>query len=277
MDRAKEEYGAMAGRIKTGTMIKLGSMALVVVILGYAIVAKPPGHNQQHPGTVSEIMDPYFVRLAPEEVARLPIATRFDLPMGGEGGALVYNAQGFRINRHLGDDFNGIGGQDSDLGDPVYAVADGEVVYSGTPTPGWGNVVIIAHRVPIERRSTGDEGVQKFRVVQSFYAHIDNVEAVVGFTVNRGEQIATVGPAAAGSSAPHLHFELRESRVIAPGVGYANRRMDRLNPTKFLREYRGAPEDQLNVFPRSQPEVMIAPIGKPDESEEQESETNPDS
>ena len=265
----------MAGRIKTGTMIKLGSLALIVVILGYAIVVKPPGHGRQHPGTVPEKMDEFFVRLTPEEVARLPIATRFDLPMGGEGGAMVYNAQGFRINRHLGDDFNGIGGEDSDFGDPVFATADGEVIYSGTPSPGWGKVVIIAHRVPIEKKEGDGESVQRFRVIQSFYAHIDNIQAVVGFTVQRGEQIATVGPAAAGSSAPHLHFELRESRVIAPGVGYANRRMDRLNPTKFLEEHRGAPEDQLNVFPRKQPEVIISPVGEPDKSVE--SSTNVDS
>ena len=267
----------MAGRIKTGTLIKVGSMALVAVIVGYAIVAKPPGGSKKYSGTVPEEMDEFFVRLTPEEVARLPIATRFDLPMGGEGGALVYNAQGFRINRHLGDDFNGIGGQDSDLGDPVYAVADGEVIYSGNPSPGWGNVVIIAHRVPIKGGTNEEGAVQKFRVIQSFYAHLDKVLAVVGFTVRRGEQIAVVGPAAAGSSAPHLHFELRESRVIAPGVGYANRRMDRLDPTKFLREHRGAPEDQLNVFPRRQPEVTIEPIGKPDDEDGGESDDDPES
>ena len=91
--------------------------------------------------------DPAFDRLSPVEVARLPLATRFDTPMGSEHGALTYNAQPFRINRHLGDDLNGIGGLNSDLGDAVYASGFGRVVYVGVPGPGWGKMVILSHRV----------------------------------------------------------------------------------------------------------------------------------
>ena len=249
----------MAKRSTKSTLIKLGSLVLIGGILGYAIVATPPsGPRKTKITRVPEQFDPMFLRLTPEEVARLPIATRFDLPMGGEGGALIYNAQGFRLNGHLGDDFNGIGGGDSDLGDPVFAVADGEVIYSGQPTPGWGNVIIIGHRVPVKARS-GNSERKRFHVIQSFYAHLDEVDVAVGFPVSRGEQIAVVGPSALGSSAPHLHFELRESRIINPGVGYSPNRMDRLNPTKFLKENRGAPESMLNGSPRVKalPEVKI--------------------
>src|SRR5262249_37900828 len=38
------------------------------------------------------------------------------------------HAQRFTENFHLGDDLNGIGGENSDLGDPIYTVADGRVL-----------------------------------------------------------------------------------------------------------------------------------------------------
>ncbi len=79
-------------------------------------------------------LDAAFIRLSPAEVAALPTAVRFDAPMGTESGAFTYNAQRFRVNRHLGDDLNGIGGWNSDLGDPVYASGVGKVIYAA----GWG-------------------------------------------------------------------------------------------------------------------------------------------
>ena len=73
-------------------------------------------------------LDPAFQIPSPFELASLPLATRFDFPLGSEHGALAYNAQRFTENHHLGDDLNGIGGENSDLGDPIYAVADGRVL-----------------------------------------------------------------------------------------------------------------------------------------------------
>src|ERR1044071_7120258 len=68
-------------------------------------------------------LDPAFQVSSSFELASLPVATRFDFPLGSEHGALTYNAQRFTENRHLGDDLNGIGGENSDLGDPIYAVS----------------------------------------------------------------------------------------------------------------------------------------------------------
>jgi len=62
-------------------------------------------------------LDPAFQIPSPFELASLPAATRFDFPLGSEHGALAYNAQRFTENYHLGDDLNGIGGENSDLGD----------------------------------------------------------------------------------------------------------------------------------------------------------------
>jgi hypothetical protein len=74
--------------------------------------------------TRPKYVDPAFRIPSPFELAPLPTATRFDLPLGSENGAMAYNAQRFTENHHLDDDLNGIGGEDSDLSDPIYAVAE---------------------------------------------------------------------------------------------------------------------------------------------------------
>src|ERR1700682_6629200 len=131
-------------------------------------------------------MDPAFQLTPPLELAALPMATRFDFPLGSENGALAYNAQPFTQNRHLGDDLNGIGGENSDLGDPVHAVADGRVLLAKEGGPGWGNIIIVLHAYE-------ENGVRKY--VQSYYAHMDEILVEPKQTVRRGEQIATVGTA----------------------------------------------------------------------------------
>jgi hypothetical protein len=179
--------------------------------------------------------DPAFARLSPQEIARLPWAARFDAPMGSEHGALTYNAQPFRMNRHLGDDLNGIGGLDSDLGEAVYAAGFGRVVYAGVPGPGWGKMVILAHRVRAE---------EKTRVIQTVYAHLDRILVEPNQVVQRGQQIGTVGTGE-GKYLAHLHFEVREGPYVNPGVGYADAPLNRISPERFLLEHRGAAADDL--------------------------------
>ncbi len=106
-------------------------------------------------------LEPPFQLPAPLELASLPTAARFDYPIASENGAFAYNAQPFTQNRHLGDDLNGIGGENSDLGDPVYAVADGRILLAREGGPGWGNAVIVLHAYE-------EGGTRKF--VQSFTA-----------------------------------------------------------------------------------------------------------
>jgi hypothetical protein len=185
--------------------------------------------------------DPAFARLTPAEINRLPLATRFDPPLGSEHAALTYNAQPFRLNRHLGDDLNGIGGLNSDLGDPVHAAAHGRVIYAGTPGPGWGKMIILAHRLA---RSGSPQ------VVQTVYAHLENIVAQPGQVVTRGAKIGTVGTAG-GHYLAHLHFEIRRGPYVNPSVGYADAPLNRLSPELFLQEHRTAPPTLLNLAPRS--------------------------
>jgi hypothetical protein len=73
--------------------------------------------------TRPKYIDPAFRIPSALELAAIPTATHFDFPLGNENGAMAYNAQHFTENKHLGDDLNGIGGENSDLGDPIYAMA----------------------------------------------------------------------------------------------------------------------------------------------------------
>ncbi len=197
---------------------------------------------QQRRATPQVPLDPAFLRLSPLEIVQLPLAVRFDQPLGTAHGALTYNAQPFRMARHLGDDLNGIGGGNSDLGDPVYAAGAGRVVYLGRPGPGWGNMIILAHHVPDLSEPSRE------RVIQTVYAHLDTFTVEADQIVPRGFQIGTVGRVDEKNFA-HLHFEVREGPYINPSVGYADTPLNCLSPERFLAQHRGAPEDLLNTAP----------------------------
>jgi hypothetical protein len=173
--------------------------------------------------------------VSPFDLAALPTATRFDFPLGTEHGAMVYNAQPFTTNNHLGDDLNGIGGENSDLGDPVFAVADGVVLSAREGGPGWGNVIIVLHAYR--------EGNSR-KYVQSYYAHLQTILVTAGQQVRRGEQIATVGTGG-GRYLAHLHFEMREFVTPFIGAGYRKDTRGWLDPDKFLRTHRGAPDEDV--------------------------------
>jgi murein DD-endopeptidase MepM/ murein hydrolase activator NlpD len=173
------------------------------------------------------------------ELAALPTATRFDFPIGTEHGAFTYNAQPFTENRHLGDDLNGIGGENSDMGDPVYAIADGRVLEAREGGPGWGKVIIILHAYE-------ENGRRNY--VQSFYGHLETILVEPRQKVRRGEQIATVGNAA-GRYWAHLHFEMREFVTPFVGPGYRTDTGGWINPSEFLRHHRGAADDDVGRGP----------------------------
>ncbi|HSP41877.1 MAG TPA: M23 family metallopeptidase [Luteolibacter sp.] len=186
--------------------------------------------------------DHRFHMLTAWQAARVPVALRFDPPLGSEHGALTYNAQKFREmnekrgGRHTGDDLNGIGGMDSDLGDTVFSVADGLVIYSGEPSSGWGDTIIIAHRAA--------DG----RMLHSMYSHLDRIDVARDQLVSRGARIGTVGTGN-GNYPAHLHFEMRESDGADIGAGYTMYPLNSLDPTATIGALRGAPGDDLSHSP----------------------------
>jgi hypothetical protein len=184
-------------------------------------------------------VDLAFQLPSPLELASLPTATRFDFPLGSENGALSYNAQRFTENRHLGDDLNGIGGENSDLGDPIYCVADGRVLLARDGGPGWGNIIIVLHAyLDHDQR----------RYLQSYYGHVEEILVHAGDVVQRGQQIATVGTAN-GRYFAHLHFEMREFTTPFIGPGYREDTRGWIDPSAFIRTHRGAPEDDVGRMP----------------------------
>src|SRR2546430_14088546 len=152
--------------MKYGTRVALTVAVTFILSFAATVVIKlwPELTRPKH-------VDPAFRFPSPLDLASLPTAARFDFPLGSEHGAMSYNAQRFTENRHLGDDLNGIGGEDSDLGDPIYAVADGRVLLARDGGPGWGNVIIVLHAYL-------ENGGRKY--VQSYYCHVETMLVQAG-------------------------------------------------------------------------------------------------
>jgi lipoprotein NlpD len=88
------------------------------------------------------------------------------------------------------------------VGDPVYAANDGQVVYSGNSLPAYGKLVIIKHT---------DDYV-------SVYAHNNEILVTQGQAVKRGQRIADLGMTDASS--PRLHFEIRRRGTPVDPLAY---------------------------------------------------------
>jgi len=151
----------------------------------------------------------------------------FDYPVGAPNARGYYRAQRFAgPSRHLGEDWNGMGGGDSDHGDPVYAIANGSVSYAEHTGLGWGNVVRIVHPV-----RGGDS-------VEVVYGHLAEMRVPKGDIVRRGQVIGTIGNAD-GAYKAHLHFEIRPKIGLPLGGGYGdNRDGSFLDPTQFIDRHR---------------------------------------
>lgn len=89
------------------------------------------------------------------------------------------------------------------LGDPIYAAADGRVVYAGSGLRGYGNLVIIKHN----------------ETLLTAYAHNQSLLVREDQVVRRGQKIAEMG--SSDTDRVKLHFEVR-------------RRGKPIDPTKVL-------------------------------------------
>src|SRR5688500_6830594 len=71
---------------------------------------------------------------------KISLADGFDFPIGKPNAEGYYKARGLRLRapQHFGEDWNGREGGDSDLGKPVYALADGIVTFAHNVHSGWG-------------------------------------------------------------------------------------------------------------------------------------------
>lgn len=88
--------------------------------------------------------------------------------------------------RHMGVDLK------APYGTPIYAAAQGVVVYAGDEISGYGVAVILMHGAKIA----------------TLYAHASQLLVTEGQGVRRGQPIAYSGESG-NASGPHLHFEVR--------------------------------------------------------------------
>ncbi len=109
-------------------------------------------------------------------------------------GNRLHPIQGI-IKNHDGIDIGGA------LGDPVYAAADGIIIYSAFNNGGYGNMVMIDHGI-------NDNGIK----IVTLYGHGSKLLKNVGDEVKTGDVIMEVG-STGYSTGPHLHFEVRENGV----------------------------------------------------------------
>lgn len=139
--------------------------------------ATPPGPGTPPPAKPPQTQLPAAI---PEQYAG---AYRWPLDAG-----IVSSEYGARWGKvHKGIDIAAA------TGEPVYAVADGEVIYASDGLRGYGNVVILRHD----------------RKLSSLYAHNSALKVKVGDQVKQGNLISLLG-STGQSTGPHVHFEIRE-------------------------------------------------------------------
>jgi hypothetical protein len=141
------------------------------------------------------------------------ISDGFDFPVGKPDAQGYYVAAGLADEEyfksqngvwHPGEDWNGTGGGDTDLGHPVYAISHGKVTWADYNPKSWGNIVLLEHALP--------DGTS----VWSQYAHLNQIMVAEGQKVARGQQIGTIGKGANNMYLAHLHFEIRRNN-LPPG------------------------------------------------------------
>lgn len=150
------------------------------------------------------------------DTIRCQLADGFDFPVGKPDATGYYKSRGFWPNGHLGEDWNGRGGGNSDLGHPIWSIGRGVVVLSENVGVGWGNVVIIRHAY---RGASG-----KIEMVDSLYGHLKERNVKLHQLVERGQQVGTMG-SNNGMYYVHLHLEVRKNLQIG------------MNRSQFARDY----------------------------------------
>jgi murein DD-endopeptidase MepM/ murein hydrolase activator NlpD len=112
---------------------------------------------------------------------------------------------------HTGADLNLTTSPAADREAPIYAVADGSVVYAGD-AGSWGNIIVIEH--PDALVTLPDGKTQRQRVF-SRYGHTTNRILVrKGKEVSRGAHIGFIGLMRGAVSGWHLHFDIAYSDLL---------------------------------------------------------------
>jgi hypothetical protein len=164
---------------------------------------------------------------------RLRLADGFDFPVGKPEAEGYYKARGYWPNGHLGEDWNGRGGGDTDLGVPIYSIGRGIVIFSQNIGVGWGNCILVRH---IFREADG-----KIAMVDSLYAHLLERRTKLHDLVEKGQVVGTMG-GNSGMYPVHLHLEVRKNLHIGMNrTQFARDSSNYYSPTAFINARRVLP------------------------------------
>lgn len=164
---------------------------------------------------------------APDAIAEFlstpfPPADGFDFPVGdadGNGSYLDVDGRAhagwyiatrfgekYALGIHPGEDWNGKGGGDTDLGQPVHAIGAGRVVEAGTFEDPFGGIVVVEH---VFYEDAGK------RTIRSVYVHLSRIDVKAGELVTRRQVLGAIGKDPGGSYPAHLHLELRTDATLS--------------------------------------------------------------
>lgn len=166
-----------------------------------------------------------------------PVANPWEYDFGNRGyGYLDWSSEGGSY--HPGVDINlSSGASDADLGKPVYAIANGDVIYADDTHGPYGKLVIIQHTL------------QDYSVICSAYAHLDAIHVSNG-GVSKNTKIGTIGKT--GTNSPHLHWEIRtvcgSSTTWPTGLSRETIESRYVKPDEFV--------DNFNFFTRKTDNVV---------------------
>jgi murein DD-endopeptidase MepM/ murein hydrolase activator NlpD len=157
------------------------------------------------PGTLLFLMTAPERATGPGAAAMAPAAAMTDL---GTAPALRWPLT--TIHVLVGSPFGARGGRPHEgidlpapVGTPVFAAADGRVVYAGAAIRGYGNLIVLKH--------AGD--------LLTAYAHNSVLLVSQGQSVRGGDRIALVGQSG-HATGPHLHFEVRSGQIPRDPMSY---------------------------------------------------------
>lgn len=177
-----------------------------------------------------------------KKFALVPLADGFDYPVGKPNAEGYYKSRGLRLKRprHLGEDWNGIKGGNSDVGDPVYTIGHGLVTYAADARGAWGKVVIVRH-------AFREPKTKKVLCCQTLYAHLNDINVKTGQLVRRGDQVGTIGTNR-GMYPAHLHIEMHYNILVNTGhQGVEKNKINYGDLESFIKRFRKLPAETKYV------------------------------
>ena len=168
--------------LESANQIEVGQVLRVVPLDNNGAATKPPVVVvPAAPGVVTPLPPP----VQPSPPAASAVTPEDDIPwMWPSSGSLI---SGYDDIKSKGLKIAG------KLGDPVYASADGRVVYAGSGLRGYGNLIILKHN----------------DTYLTAYAHNQTLLVKEDQTVRKGQRIADMG--SSDAERVMLHFEVRRN------------------------------------------------------------------